>query len=177
VTTRRHSGESDELGPAPSRPSLPPGYGTESATSPAGERLPWSQVSEWLQAARNYWVSTTRPDGRPHVKPVWGLWLDAVFMFSTHPDTVTARNLAANPAAAVHLESGDRVVIVEGLAERLEDSPSRARFAKTYPRKYDWQVDPDDPGTPVYAVRPSRVLSWDEAAMGETIARWSFTRR
>ncbi len=107
------------MDPIPSRPSLPPGYGIEKATGAPGERLPWSQVAEWLATARNYWVCTTRPDGRPHAKPVWGIWLESQFIFSTHPETVTARNLRVNPALVVHLESGDHVTIVEG---RIKES-------------------------------------------------------
>ena len=121
--------------PTPSRPHLPRGYGIEKATGAAGERLPWSQVSEWLTVARNYWVCTTRADGRPHAKPVWGVWLRDQLLFSTHPDTITARNLKANPALVVHLESGDQVAIVEGTALRLGDQALLARFGETYQAK------------------------------------------
>jgi pyridoxamine 5'-phosphate oxidase-like protein len=52
----------------------------------AGRRsamLPWTWARRRLVAAHNYWISTTRPDGRPHAMPVWGLWLDETFLFST----------------------------------------------------------------------------------------------
>ncbi|HSN73709.1 MAG TPA: pyridoxamine 5'-phosphate oxidase family protein, partial [Anaerolineae bacterium] len=73
--------------------------------------LPWSFASQRMAAARNYWIGSSRPDGRPHAAPVWGVWLDDVFYFGTVPGSVKARNLAANPALVVHLESGDEVVI------------------------------------------------------------------
>ena len=38
--------------------------------------LRWNWAAERLEQARNYWVSTSRPDGRPHAMPVWGIWLD-----------------------------------------------------------------------------------------------------
>ena len=150
--------------PIPSRPGLPRGYGIEKATGAPGERLPWSRVSEWLTAARNYWVCTTRPDGRPHAKPVWGVWLAGCFFFSTHPETITARNLQANPALVVHLESGDQVAIVEGTAMRVEDRPLLERFGETFEAKYDWPLSPEDldPGNPdaaYYTLRPRTVLS------------------
>jgi hypothetical protein len=168
--------------PTPTRPHLPRGYGIEKATGPPGERLPWSRVSEWLIAAPSYWVCTTRPDGRPHAKPVWGVWLDDEVLFSTHPETVTARNLRASSALVVHLESGDQVVIVEGAAARLEDQQVLARFGEAYKAKYDWplgpkELDPANPDAAYYAVRPRAVLSWDTAAeIGESITRWSFDR-
>jgi general stress protein 26 len=98
----------------------------------------------WLAAARNYWVCTTRPDRRPHAKPVWGIWLEGDFLFSTHPETVTARNLTANPALVVHLESGEQVMIVEGTAKRLDDRALLARFGEAYEAKYDWPLSPQD---------------------------------
>jgi hypothetical protein len=85
--------------PRPSRPHLPRGYGIEKATGAPGEQLPWSEVSEWLTSVRNYWVCTTRPDGRPHAKPVWAVWLEGQLLFSTHPDTITAHNPASQPGA------------------------------------------------------------------------------
>ena len=73
--------------------------------------LPWSQVEERLTEAKNYWLATVRPDGRPHVTPVWGVWVDRELYFDGLPTTRWGRNLAANPQATVHLESADDVVI------------------------------------------------------------------
>jgi hypothetical protein len=108
--------------------------------------------------------------------------LEGQLLFSTHPETITAPNLKANPALAVHLESGDHAVIVEGTAMRLDDRLLLARFGEAYEAKYDWPLSPDDldPGNPdaaFYAVRPRVALSWDAATeIGETITRWSFDR-
>ncbi|UQT57067.1 pyridoxamine 5'-phosphate oxidase family protein [Streptomyces durmitorensis] len=41
-----------------------------------GELLPWAWAAQRLTAARTYWIATTRPDGRPHTRPVWGVWLE-----------------------------------------------------------------------------------------------------
>ena len=38
--------------------------------------LPWAWATERLNRARNYWIATTRSDGRPHSRPVWGIWLN-----------------------------------------------------------------------------------------------------
>jgi hypothetical protein len=148
--------------PTPSRPHLPRGYGIEAATGAPGERLPWNRVSEWLTAARNYWVCTTRPDGRPR-------------------DDQCAQP-QCQPALVLHLESGNQVVIVEGTAMRLDDRSLLARFGEAYQAKYDWplsreDLDPANPDAAFYAVRPRVVLSWGTATeIGETITRWSFDR-
>ncbi len=76
----------------------------------------WSWAVERLESALNYWFSTTRPDGRPHAMPAWAVWVDHALYFDGSPETRRSRNLAVNPAIAVHLESGDQVVILEGEA-------------------------------------------------------------
>ena len=84
--------------------------------------LSWRFVDERMAGARTYWVATTRPDGRPHVAPVHGLWLDGTFYFGGDPRSRKSRNLAANPNVAVHPEGDDGdVVILEGVAEAVSD--------------------------------------------------------
>ena len=34
--------------------------------------MDWSWVDEQMAKSRNYWICTTRPDGKPHAAPVWG---------------------------------------------------------------------------------------------------------
>jgi hypothetical protein len=89
--------------PTPTPVRFAPGYGIVAVP---GEKLPWETVERWLVRSRNYWICTTRPDGGPHAKPVWGVWLDGAVLWSTDDRSVTGRNLAANPAVCVHLESG-----------------------------------------------------------------------
>ncbi len=158
--------------PSPSRASLPAGYGTASCAP--GERLPWSRVEEWLIGARSYWICTTRPDGRPHAKPVWAVWIDGALLFSTSPASVTWRNVEAGSPIAVHLDSGDQVVIFEGSPEPLSDQSLLERFVDAYERKYRWRMKVDDPDTPVFLLRPQSVLAWDAGdSFVETATRWT----
>ena len=66
-------------------------------------------------------LGTTRADGRPHAKPVWGIWMDGAAIFSTSARSLSARNIARDAEAVIHLESGDRVAILEGRVERPSD--------------------------------------------------------
>jgi hypothetical protein len=102
---------------------------------------------------------------------VWGLWTDGALVFSTSPESVSARRLRADPRATVHVE-GSHVAIVEGVVEALAVAP--AGFVEGYEAKYGWRMDPADPGTPFFALRPRTVLSWDEAALAATMTRWTF---
>ena len=159
--------------PRPSAPRIPASYGVPTDGS-GGERLPWSWAAERLVAARNYWVCTTRPDGRPHAVPMWALWLEGAVWFSTSRDSQKARNLAERPSIVVHLESGDETVILEAEAEEVTDREARARFADEYEQKYDHRPDPDDESTPVYVVRPRIAQTWLESEYARTATRWVF---
>jgi hypothetical protein len=47
--------------------------------------IPWAQGRERLEGAEVYWISTVRPDGRPHVTPLLSIWLDGALYFSNRP--------------------------------------------------------------------------------------------
>ncbi len=81
--------------------------------------LPWTWAAKRLSASHNYWLATTRPDGRPHVMLVWGVWIDDAFYFSTDQRSRKSRNLAANPNCVVCPEGAGEAVILEGIAEEV----------------------------------------------------------
>jgi hypothetical protein len=153
------------------RPEMPTGYGI--ATTAEGQ-LPWEWARERLAGSRNYWVCTTRGDGRPHAIPVWGLWLEGAVVFSTDPESVKGRNLAARPEIVIHLESGDEAVIVEGRAERLTVAGIPATFVDDYEAKYGHRVDTSNPGFAFYRVAPVRVLAWRESDFPTGATRFTF---
>jgi len=159
--------------PRPVAPLMPAGYGVPTDGS-GGERLPWSWAVERLESARNYWICTTRPDGRPHAAPVWGLWLDGAVWFATARDSLKGRNLARSPAFVLHLESGDETVILEGEAVAVRDRDDLERFADAYLPKYGVRPDPADPANVVYALAPAVALTWEERDFPGTATRWLF---
>lgn len=156
-----------------SRPQMPEGYLPESADFTL---LPWEHAETRLQEARNYWIATVRPDGRPHAVPVWGVWLDNRLYFDGSPETRRGRNLAHNSAVSVHLENGNDVVIVEGDAHQVT-SPSRSlaeQLAQSYQEKYPgYSPQPDqwDEGG-LYVVIPHLALGWDK--FPDNCTRWHF---
>jgi uncharacterized pyridoxamine 5'-phosphate oxidase family protein len=151
-----------------------PGYGPENAESAPGERVPWRRASEWLRDSRNYWVATTRPDGRPHAMPVWGVWLDGVLCFGTSRTSRKYRNIQASPEAVVHTESGDEAVIVEGRLEEAEDVSLVEPFLDPYEEKYDYRPDPSEGGGAYFLLRPRVAFSWREQDFPESATRWHF---
>ena len=118
--------------------------------------LKWDTVIKWLEESKNYWVSTTRSDSKPHARPVWGIWLDNFFYFGGGSKTKTARNLVDNQDICVHTESGQKAVIVEGIAELFEDEKLSQEIGTKYEPKYGIFHPP-----PFWRVIPKIVYSWD----------------
>jgi hypothetical protein len=148
------------------RPEMPAGYGQDQAES----FVVWEEVESSLRESLHYWLSTTRPDGRPHVVPRWGVWLDGVFWYDGSPETVHVRNLEQNTSAVLHLESGNEVTIVEGLSVRAEPIAGTLgeRLAAEYARKYGPQYTPspdswsDEVAGGMRRIAPVKVITWSE---------------
>lgn len=136
--------------------------------------LSLTAVLQRFGTERSWWVGTTRPDGRPHVVPVWGVQVDGQLFFSSDPRATKGRNLAANASVTVHLESGDQVAIIEGRATKVAGSDMPPGFTPAYNDKYGFEVDTSDPAFGFYRVDPVKVFSWDEGDFAATAARWLF---
>jgi hypothetical protein len=145
------------------------------------ERIPVSleHLRRRLVQSRSYWICTTRPDGRPHATPVWGVWIADRLYFGTSPTSVKARNLLERPQVVVHLDSADDLVVVEGVLE--DPTPEQLAVADdAYAAKYVLPrtgeecrlIQGEGPGT--FAVRPLVARTWLEQAFEETMTRWTF---
>ncbi len=158
--------------PVSSRPNMP-GYGL--LESPDG-LLSWEYVSRRMAAARNYWLCTTRPDGRPHAAPIWGVWHNETFYFGTGRASVKGRNLAHNPAVSLHLESGDDVVMLEGIVEEIGDRELLREIYALYGRKYDLDMSAsaEEGAEPTFALRPTVGFAWQEHDFPNTATRFTF---
>lgn len=168
----KRKGGSQHQGPSTDRPHMAPGYGINPLDT-AG-LMAWDEVCDRLAKERNYWVATTRPDGRPHVTPVWGLWLDETFYFATDPASRKGRNLVANPNLVVHLESGDDVVVLEGSAAEVIEPSLLQRFTEDYHVKYQIRPDVNSRNSKVYRLRPRVAFAWHEKDFPQSATRWSF---
>ena len=83
--------------------------------------LPWSWAEERLTRSHDYWCATTWPDGRPHVMPVWAVWLDGALWFSSAPTSRKARNLERDPRCVLTTDDALEPVVLEGRVERVVD--------------------------------------------------------
>lgn len=157
---------------------LHPGYSSAGAAA-----TPWAEVVTVLEQAEMFWISTVRPDGRPHVSPLPAVWLDGALHFSTGLEEQKGRNLTRNPNCV--LTTGNNAygqgldVVVEGPAVRVTGLPTLERLAELWMAKIRWPYDAVEDGfrhrpegpqpetsgvpgevVPVFAVRPSKILAF-----------------
>ncbi len=161
--------------PRASRPYMP-GYGIVGPDQGSG-LLPWSWAEERLVAARNYWVASRRPDGRPHAMPVWGVWDAGALWFSSSRGSRKTRNLAADPRCVVTTENAVEPVVVEGVAELVTDAETLARTLALMNAKYhtDYSAELLDPAVnATIRVRPRWAFALAEHDFTGSPTRWVF---
>lgn len=147
-----------------------PGYGIVGADQGKG-LLPWAWVAQKMNRCRTFWVATIHASqNRPHVMPVWGVWVDDAFYFSTGRKSRKGQNLAVNPACTITNDDGAEAVIVEGSATQLEDATTLERVASAYKKKY--KMDPRGMGEPIFIVRPKTVFGFIEKSFPKSATRW-----
>jgi nitroimidazol reductase NimA-like FMN-containing flavoprotein (pyridoxamine 5'-phosphate oxidase superfamily) len=158
----------------------------EAFSEPAATATPWKVAEDMLSAAGVFWLTTVRPDGRPHVTPLIAVWLDDALFFCTGERERKRRNLGENPHCVMttgcntYGEGLD--VVVEGEALRTTDEALLRRVADGYVDKYgeEWRFEVRD-GTfwsdgheaLVYRVAPTKAFGFHK---GEPFSqtRWTF---
>jgi hypothetical protein len=112
------------------------GYGT-----PAIE---WSRVQQALNdqptqapgtggpGRHTHWLTTTNPDGSPHVRPLGVITVDGVWYFTSGPGTRKSRNIARDPRCVVSVATHPFDLVVEGTAERVVDAGVLETVAQAY---------------------------------------------
>ena len=146
---------------------------------------PWADAQSALAEAEIFWISTVRPDGRPHVTPLIAVWLDDSLWFCTGAEEQKGRNLARNPFCSLttgcnSMDEGLDIV-VEGEAVNVRDEARLKRLADAYVAKYGstWQFDVRDGAFAhgdstalVYEVAPVKAFGFAKGVFGQT--RWTF---
>jgi nitroimidazol reductase NimA-like FMN-containing flavoprotein (pyridoxamine 5'-phosphate oxidase superfamily) len=136
-------------------------------SDPKAVAVAWDETQRILQSAELFWITTVRPDGRPHVTPLVAVWLDDAVHFHTGAREQKYVNLRANPHVVLTTgcstwDTGEDVV-VEGDAVPVTDPQLLARLAEAWAGKWDgrWQLAVRDGGfgDPESAERQSEVFT------------------
>jgi nitroimidazol reductase NimA-like FMN-containing flavoprotein (pyridoxamine 5'-phosphate oxidase superfamily) len=145
----------------------------------------WTDVREELERAELFWISTVRPDGRPHVTPLTAVWRDDALYFCTGASEQKGVNLTRNNNCA--LTTGANAwksgldVVVEGPARRVSDEAALQQLADAWETKYkgDWHFEVVDSTFQhgsgealVFEVVPTKVLAFRKGAFAQTRFRF-----
>ncbi len=159
------------MDPAVEQLDLPEGYGDPSHI------LDWVDIRQELEAAQTYWITSVRPNGRPHAVPRDGIWLDDTWYYGGSPETVHNRNVERNPAVVMHIGDGLRAIIVEGNAVYVYPEHATAeQLAEINNSKYahyGMKTTADtytERGT--WALKARRILAWTN--LPENATRFRF---
>lgn len=106
--------------------------------------ISWDRAVDCLANAESFWLATTRPDGRPHLVPLFVIWADGRLYFAASPASQKARNLSSKSNAVITTSGNAIDLVVEGEAIRAKDDASLDAAAAAYASKYGWQVEERD---------------------------------
>ena len=122
------------------------------------------------EPARTAKLATVRPDGRPHIAPIWiALDEDDTVVFTTGAGSVKGRSILADPRVALCVDD-DRppfsFVVIEGRAELSQDPEALLDWATRLGARYMGPDRADEygrrngvPGELLVRVTPTRVLA------------------
>lgn len=129
----------------------------------------FAALVEKFTQAQACWFSSTRPDGRAHLAPIWHVWHEGRIYMVTQSTSVRARNIRHQPAVSLSLPDPVDVVIVEGTAR---SAPERAAMlTPLFIAKYNWDYDSDTAYQMIIEVIPRKIMAWHGEA---EMYRWHF---
>jgi PPOX class probable F420-dependent enzyme len=128
------------------------------------------RILRFLDREPVVWLSTVRPDGHPHLVPIWFWWDGEALLVFSKPGAQKVRNLRANPSVMLALgdaEDDFDVGMLEGRAALL-DRPTTEVLPAAHLAKYARQLAAIGLGAEEYAatysqvirIVPDRLLGW-----------------
>ena len=92
-----------------------------------------------LEHPRTAVLATVRPDGRPHVAPIWFDLDSDTLIFTTGESTVKGRNMLRDPRVSLCIEEEEppfHFVLIEGTSELTADDPDLLHWATRLGGRY-----------------------------------------
>ncbi len=112
-----------------------------------------------LEEGTNIWFGSVRPDGRPHLAPVWFVFWEGRLYISTDPHSVKSHNIDQNPQVVLALEDGTHPVMCEGMARPLSSPYPRGLLAAFF-EKYEWDLEKEQIYQRPIEITPTKWIAW-----------------
>ena len=128
-----------------------------------------ARLDRFLSAEPVVWLSTVRPDGAPHIVPIWFTWDGTSLLVFSKPGAQKVRNLRAYPVAMLALgepEDDFDVAMAEARVELLAEPASElpwAHLAKYSGRMAALGLSPDQfvrTYSQMIRITPTRTVPW-----------------
>ena len=127
-----------------------------------------ARLVERFAQAEACWFSSTRPDGRAHLAPIWHVWHEGRIYMVTQAKSVRAHNIAQQSWVSLALPDPINVAIIEGTAR---PAPEQAdALQPLFKAKYNWDYNADHEYRLIIEVTPRKIMAWGEEGEG----RWHF---
>ena len=122
----------------------------------------WRAIEARLSRESNIWLATVRQDGRPHLVPLWFIWLDEKFYICTGSATQKYANMYHNQNVSLALPDALNVVIIEGEAHTVNRNAVDG-LAEHFYHKYEWDFRYDESADwRLIEVTPFKMLVWGD---------------
>lgn len=122
----------------------------------------WRAIEARLGRELTIWIATVRHDGRPHLTPVWFIWLEDKIYFATGADTQKFVNMYHNQIVSLSLPDTSSVIIIEGEAH-VAPRTTVETLADYFYHKYEWDFRYDETADwRLIEVTPHKILAWGD---------------
>lgn len=122
----------------------------------------WRAIEARLGRELTIWMATVRDDGRPHLVPVWFVWLDETLYFCTGAESQKFANLRGNQSISLSLPDTGNVLIIEGEAHAADRNTTET-LAEYFYNKYEWDFRYDAAADwRLVEVTPHKILAWGD---------------
>jgi len=122
----------------------------------------WRAIEARLSRESTIWLATVRGDGRPHLAPLWYIWLDEKIYICTGSESQKYVNMFNNQNVALSLADTANVLIIEGEAHSSPRS-SIEPLAEHFYNKYEWDFRFDESADwRLIEITPFKIIAWGD---------------
>ena len=112
-------------------------------------------------------MATVRKDGRPHLVPVWFVWLEERMYICTTPGTQKFANMVHNQMVSLSLPDTENTLIIEGEAH-VADRDTIDILGEYFYDKYEWDFRYDESAKwRLIEITPHKIMSWGDGFDGQ----------
>lgn len=152
------------------RVGFPGGRGSGTLSPMKVNLHPTPRIERFLRTEEVLWLSTVRPDGPPHLVPIWFSWDGRCILLVSKPDAVKVEAMRREPRVMLALGDAEEdfdVALIEGIAE-LPEGPVTDFLPESHWTKYARDLAAIGLDRERYLadysqavrIRPTRFLGW-----------------